>query len=62
MKQVAENLWIFDGADVRFLGLNIPTRMTIAKRGSDLWIHSPVPAFPDGVSPIRCRHFEADHN
>lgn len=43
MKEIAENIWIFDGPNVRFLGLDIPTRMTIIRNDNSLWVHSPIP-------------------
>lgn len=43
MFQVDENLWIFDGPNIRFMTLDIPTRMTIARLQSGLWVHSPIP-------------------
>ena len=47
MKQIAEDLWIFDRPKVRLLGLDIPTRMTIVRCDSILWVHSPVPTTPE---------------
>jgi hypothetical protein len=43
IEAVADNIWLFDGPEVPFLGLHIPTRMTIIRIGEDLWVHSPVP-------------------
>ena len=42
MEQIAENLWTFDGPIIRFMSLDFPTRMTIARIDSGLWVHSPV--------------------
>lgn len=42
---VADNLWIVDGPEIgyRFAGLTLPcpTRMTVARIGTALWLHSP---------------------
>ncbi len=42
---VADDLWIVDGPEIgyRFAGLTLPcpTRMTVVRIGSDLWLHSP---------------------
>jgi len=45
--QIDENLWIFDGPEVRFMSLDLPTRMTIAHVDSGLWVHSPIPITRD---------------
>jgi len=45
--QVGEDCWIFDGPEVRFMTLDIPTRMTIVRVESGLWVHSPIPLTPD---------------
>lgn len=47
MYQFAEECWIFDGPDVRFMTLDIPTRMTVLRTNSGLWVHSPIPITPD---------------
>jgi len=45
--QIAQNLWIFDGPNVRFMTLDIPTRMTIVRTKAGLWVHSPIPITPE---------------
>ncbi len=60
MKKIAESLWIFEGPDVRFLGLDIPTRMTIARRESSLWVHSPVPITPE-ISQFLANYGDVGH-
>lgn len=47
MQQIADNLWTFDGPDVRFMTLDFPTRMTIARIDESLWVHSPIPITPE---------------
>lgn len=43
MRQLAPNLWLFEGETVPFLGVPFPTRMTVVRlRSGDLWVHSPV--------------------
>ncbi|MCK6261701.1 DUF4336 domain-containing protein [Vibrio sp. ZSDE26] len=43
MENLAQNIWIFDGDTVRFLGLPFSTRMTVVRLGNgDLWVHSPI--------------------
>lgn len=43
MEKLAQNIWIFDGTSVQFLGLPFSTRMTIVKLSSGkLWVHSPI--------------------
>ncbi|QIA64951.1 DUF4336 domain-containing protein [Vibrio astriarenae] len=43
MEMLAQNIWIFDGTSVQFLGLPFSTRMTIVKLSSGkLWVHSPI--------------------
>jgi hypothetical protein len=41
LKQVAPNLWVVDGPDIRFFRMPFPTRMTVIRlRNSDLFLHS----------------------
>lgn len=43
MKKLADEIWIFDGEPVQFLGLPFSTRMTVVRLSSgDLWVHSPI--------------------
>jgi len=48
---VADDLWIVDGPEIgyRFAGLTLPcpTRMTIVRIGTALWLHSPTHYSPD---------------
>lgn len=40
---LANNLWVFDGEAVKFLGLPFTTRMTVIRlNNGDLWVHSPI--------------------
>ncbi|GAA5215726.1 DUF4336 domain-containing protein [Corallincola platygyrae] len=49
MKQLAENLWIFDGEAVPFLKLPFTTRMTVVRLTTgELWVHSPI-RFSDSI-------------
>ena len=41
-KEVGPGLWLVDGPAVRFYGLPFPTRMTVARIGGGLWLHSPI--------------------
>ncbi len=53
MKQHDSDLWTAD-APLRFLGLEIGTRMTVVRLpGPKLWLHSPVPAAMDLVREVR---------
>jgi len=47
LEQIADNLWIFDGPTIRFMSIDFPTRMTIARIGTGLWVHSPVAISPE---------------
>ncbi|MCS6155175.1 DUF4336 domain-containing protein [Shewanella baltica] len=43
MKQLAENLWTFDGEAVPFFTLPYTTRMTVIRLNNGaLWVHSPI--------------------
>lgn len=43
LKAVAPNIWIVDGAWIKFYGIPFPTRMTIIRLSSgDVWVHSPI--------------------
>ncbi len=43
MKKLADDIWIFDGSSVQFLGLPFSTRMTVVRLSTgDLWVHSPI--------------------
>ena len=43
MQNLSDNIWIFDGEAVSFLGLPFTTRMTIVRLSNgDLWVHSPI--------------------
>lgn len=48
---VADNLWIVDGPEIgyRFAGLTLPcpTRMTVVRIGTALWLHSPTHYSPE---------------
>ena len=48
---IAENLWIVDGPEIgyRLAGLMLPcpTRMTVVRIGTALWLHSPTHYSPD---------------
>jgi len=42
LNKISDNIWIYDGSTVPFLGLPFSTRMTIVRLLSgELWIHSP---------------------
>lgn len=42
LKQVADNLWIYQGRCVSFYGFPFPTRMTVVRLPDErLWVHSP---------------------
>lgn len=47
---VADNLWVVDGPEIgyRFAGLTLPcpTRMTVVRLGTALWLHSPTQYSP----------------
>ncbi len=44
----AENVWIVDGPNVRDMGVEFTTRMTVVKLAMGaLWVESPVPVSPD---------------
>lgn len=48
MEQLAQDIWIFNGAPVRFLGLPFSTRMTVVRLpNNELWVHSPIQLSPD---------------
>jgi len=55
LEQIAENLWTFDGPTVRFMSVDFPTRMTIARINSGLWVHSPIAITPE------IKQFVSDH-
>ncbi|MGR5150103.1 DUF4336 domain-containing protein [Photobacterium alginatilyticum] len=43
MRNIAENIWIFDGKAVSFLTLPFTTRMTVTRLSTgELWVHSPI--------------------
>lgn len=43
MEKLANEIWIFDGDSVRFLGLPFSTRMTVVRLSNgELWVHSPI--------------------
>lgn len=43
MRNIAENIWIFDGEAVPFLTLPFTTRMTVIRLSNgELWVHSPI--------------------
>ncbi|PIE37759.1 MAG: hypothetical protein CSA54_00765 [Gammaproteobacteria bacterium] len=47
MKNIAEDVWVFDGETVSFLSFPFTTRMTIvALPDGDLWVHSPTRLAP----------------
>lgn len=42
LEQFAENIWIYEGAKIKFYGFPFPTRMTVIRLSDNkLWIHSP---------------------
>ena len=42
LKQFGEDIWTYDGSEVKFYGFPFTTRMTVIKlQHDDLWIHSP---------------------
>jgi len=42
LNKVSDNIWIYEGSTVSFLGLPFSTRMTVIRLLSgDLWVHSP---------------------
>ncbi len=42
LKQIGENIWIYDGTVVQFYGFPYSTRMTVIRlNNNELWIHSP---------------------
>ncbi|GHF85232.1 DUF4336 domain-containing protein [Thalassotalea marina] len=54
MRQLAENIWIVDGAPVQFLGFPYSTRMTVIRLSNGLlWIHSPIKLTDDLKSFIQ---------
>lgn len=40
---VGPDLFVVDGPAIRFKGMPFPTRMTVARLGGELWVHSPIP-------------------
>lgn len=43
MRELAQDLWIFEGDTVSFYGMPYSTRMTVARLPSgELWVHSPI--------------------
>ncbi len=43
MRELAENIWIFDGKAVSFFTLPFTTRMTVIRLSTgELWVHSPI--------------------
>jgi hypothetical protein len=43
MEALANEIWVFEGGSVPFLGLPFSTRMTIIRLSNgDLWVHSPI--------------------
>ncbi|KHD23304.1 hypothetical protein NM09_18875 [Vibrio caribbeanicus] len=47
MEKLGENIWIFDGTTVSFLGFPFKTRMTVIRLDNgELWIHSPIKMSP----------------
>jgi hypothetical protein len=54
LEQIGPDLWIADGPSVRFVGLSLPTRMTVARLSTgDLWVHSPVSLSKDGEAALQ---------
>jgi len=43
LQAVDTDLYVVDGPAIRFKGMPFPTRMTVARLGPELWIHSPIP-------------------
>jgi len=43
IERLGNDLWIINGPKERYLGLDLPTRMTIVRIKRQLWIHSPIP-------------------
>ena len=57
LKQVAENIWIADGGQIRMnvlaFGIPFSTRMTVVKlQDGSLWCHSPIEADPNLLEEI----------
>ena len=43
LQEFGRDIWIVDGPDVRFAGIHMPTRMTVARlKTGGLWVHSPI--------------------
>jgi len=43
LTEIDNNIWIAEGATVRFLGIPYPTRMTVVRLSNGrLWVHSPI--------------------
>ncbi|KXF83257.1 DUF4336 domain-containing protein [Enterovibrio coralii] len=43
MEKLSEDIWLFEGHSVQFMGLPFSTRMTVVRLSNgDLWIHSPI--------------------
>lgn len=54
MKQVAENVWVFDDAPIEALGMRLPIRMTVIRlAGGDLLLHSPTRYSPELRDSLR---------
>lgn len=60
MEKLAQDIWIFDGSAVPFLGLPFSTRMTIIRLSNgELWVHSPIKlsstlkAQVDSIGPVK---------
>ncbi|XKE44489.1 DUF4336 domain-containing protein [Halomonas organivorans] len=59
MRQWDEDLWLFEGETVPFMGLPYATRMTVVRLpDGGLWVHSPIRLTPerqrqlDGLGPV----------
>ncbi len=53
MRQLADNIWIFDGEAVTFLACPFTTRMTVVKLSDGgLWVHSPIKLNADLLSSL----------
>ena len=45
LKPVAQDVWIVDSGPLHYLGVELPTRMTVIRlRSGALWLHSPTRA------------------
>jgi len=43
IEALGRNIWLVNGPEVPYLGLSLPTRMTLIRIKGQLWVHSPIP-------------------